>query len=219
MTPKRLILSLMTFAMVFLVGTDLASSFGKPQFASRLGLYETDLRLHTGEWQGTDAPIVAQQLNQDSIKTEALTAYQKVRDQAGKTFSQELSQIDKFRRNLDSETALNDNSPQVTKLKSQINDTQKKLNQQQKAIDELDLRIGLLQAIQGQVETAHKTWQPMLAKTNVIGDTAKSLDNLWSTPATLGDEAIIQKGLDSWFRYEALAKHYQVANQFNQHSP
>ncbi|MBE9029506.1 CPBP family intramembrane metalloprotease [filamentous cyanobacterium LEGE 11480] len=218
MTAKRLILSLMTFAMVFLVGADLASSWGKPQFASRLGLYENDLRLHTSEWQGSNAPQLARQVNQGKPREEALTAYQKIRDRAGKTFSQELSQIDKLRRSAEADRVLvaDQTDRQVAKRNEQIEELTKSIDKQQVAIDELDLRIGILQAVQGNLTQAQQTWEPMLSKTNVIGKTAQSLSALWQDPPQPGDEAILKRGLDSWFRYAALAQNYTVTQQPNQ---
>jgi uncharacterized protein len=214
MTAKRLILSLMTFAMVFLVGADLAASWGKPQFASRLGLYETDLKLHTSEWKSTESSPIVQQLNPGDPLAEALTAYQKVRDQAGKTFSQQLSTIADRRTQADAEKRTEEvyrDENKITQLTEQIAAQTKTIDRQQIAIDELDLRIGLLQALQGNTTAATATWQPMLQKTNVIGKTAKSLTGLWQSTAPPGDDAILKKGLDGWFRYEALAKYYQVA--------
>jgi uncharacterized protein len=216
MTAKRLILSLMTCAMVFLVGADLASSWGKPQFASRLGLYETDIRLHTSEWKGPEASPLAAQINQGDPRAEALTAYQKVRDQAGKTFSQQLSQIADRRTKAETEKhteAEYRDESKITRLNEQIAAQSKTIDKQQIAIDELDLRIGLLQALQGNPEAAQATWQPMLKHTHIIGKTAQSLSGLWQKPAQAGDEAILKKGLDGWFRYAALAEHYQVAQQ------
>jgi uncharacterized protein len=216
MTAKRLILSLMTFAMVFLVGADLASSWGKPQFASRLGLYETDLKLHTSEWQGTEANPVIQQFNQGNPLAEALAAYQKVRDQAGKTFSNQLSEINQRRTQADTEKRTEEvyrDEAKIAQLTEQIAAQTKTIDRQQIAIDELDLRIGILQALQGQTNEAQNTWAPMLKKTNLIGKTAKSISGLWKSTAAPGDDAILKQGLDGWFRYEALAKYYQVAKQ------
>lgn len=215
MTAKRLILSLMTFAMVFLVGADLVSSWSKPQFASRLGLYETDLRLHTSEWQGSDAPQLTQIINQGNPREEALEAYQKVRNRAGKTFSQQLSQISALRNQAetDSQLAPNQGRNQLAQIDTRIDDLSEKLEAQQRAIDELDLRIGLLQALTDNIDAAQKTWQPMLSKTNIIGKTAQSLSQLWQDPAQPADAAILKKGLDSWFRYAALVKHYHITQQ------
>jgi uncharacterized protein len=214
MTAKRLILSLMTFAMVFLVGADLASSWGKPQFASRLGLYETDLKLHTTEWQGPEGNPIAPQLNAGDPLAEALTSYQKVRDQAGKTFSSQLSTMNDRRTQADTEQRTEEvyrDATKLAQLNEQIAALTKTIGNQQIAIDELDLRIGILQALQGKTAAATATWQPMLQKTNVIGQTAQSLTGLWQKPAKPGDEAILKRGLDGWFRYAALAQHYQVA--------
>jgi hypothetical protein len=208
----------MTFAMVFLVGADLVSSWGKPQFASRLELYETDLRLYTSELQGTDAPELTQMINQGNPRVEALEAYKKVRDRAGKTLSQQLSQISTLRRQVSNSNSSGTRQAnnQLAQIDTQIDALSAKLDEQQRAIDELDLRIGLLQALEGQSEAAQTIWQPMLSKTNLIGQTAQALHHLWQDPAQPGDTAVLKQGLDSWFRYAALARHYRVTQQSDQ---
>jgi uncharacterized protein len=210
MTPKRLILALMTFAMLFLVGADLVSSWGKPQFASRLGLYEVDLKLQSAEWQGQNAPPIQSALGSGDPREEALTAYQKVRDRAGKTFSQELSEMSALRSQASSPEP---DAAVIAQVNDQIDRLTRKIDQQQIAIDELDLRIGILQALGQKIDAAQATWAPMLEKTNGIGQTARSLSQIWAASPRSGDVASLQKGLDGWFRDAALKQEYQVAQQ------
>jgi hypothetical protein len=192
--------------MMFLVGADLFSSFNQPQFASRLELYETDLRLHMTAWRGEDLPDSLQQQVKQALQDEqplnvALKSYQKVRDRAGKTFSDELSQIAALRA-----------KPVTDETNVQIETLQATVQKQEKAIDELDLRIGILQAEQGNISQAQQTWQPMLEKTNQVGQTAKALDGLWRSQP-VGNVAVLKQGLDGWFRYQALQQQYEVAQQ------
>jgi uncharacterized protein len=209
MTAKRLILTAITLVMVFLVGADLVSSWGKPQFASRLGLYETDLRLHLSEWQGDDLPASLQQQVQQAMQEkepllEALKSYRDVRDRAGKTFSQELSQMSALRTKL-ADQSENDSSA-IAALTQQI-------SKQEIAIDELDLRIGILQAAHGETVAAVNTWKPMVPKRTIVGKTAQSLTQLWGQKPTAADEVVLTQGLNGWFRYRALRQHYQITQQ------
>ncbi len=205
MTPKRIILAIMTLVMVFLVGTDLVASFGRPQFASRLELYETDLRLHMSEWKGAEGKPFQAMVTEDQPIAEALKQYQKTRDQAGKTFADQLSQVAALNAKADS------SSDRQSNRKAQIEQLQDGVEKQQIAIDELDLRIGILQAAQNNPAAALKTWQPMRGKPTPIGQTAEALTKLWSQPAQAVDTAVLSKGLDSWFRYAALAQNDRVS--------
>jgi uncharacterized protein len=200
MTLKRIVLSIITFSMVFLVGADLFASFSKPQFASRLELYETDLRLHMGQWQNEAAPQIQRTMQMENPIPGALEQYVKTRDQAGKTFAQQLSQVAALKAREETPTLL-----------AEIDESTTAIDAQQIAIDELDLRIGILQAHEKQTVAAHKTWKPMLGKTSRIGKTASALDQLWAEPARSVDVAVLTTGLDGWFRYEALAQQYRVS--------
>jgi hypothetical protein len=51
MTIKRLILSILTVAVILLAGASLLDSWKQPQIQSRLELYQTNLLLHAAELQ------------------------------------------------------------------------------------------------------------------------------------------------------------------------
>jgi len=90
------------------------------------------------------------------------------------------------------------------------------LSEVKQLIDELDLRLGIFQAQQGETSSAIQTWNQLINRDSVAKDsirqTAAVLTNLWSnSPRLLPDaEVIIQKNLDSWFRYRALTQLYQL---------
>jgi uncharacterized protein len=148
-----------------------------------------------------------------------LGQYVKTRDQAGKTFAQQLSQVAALKARADKQEQ---GTPPANALQAEVDALTKAIDGQQLAIDELDLRIGLLQAHENQLAAAHKTWAPMLGKTTSsdenmrrIGQTAAALNRLWTEPAQtnpqLSDAAVLSTALDGWFRYEALAKQYQLS--------
>jgi hypothetical protein len=98
---------------------------------------------------------------------------------------------------------------------------QKSLSQVKQLIDELDLRLGILQAQQGQTDAAIKSWSKLSNQSSVdtidppeasLAQTAAVLMGLWSEPPRLLPDAEpqIQKNLDSWFRYRALTQLYQL---------
>jgi uncharacterized protein len=200
MTPKRIILILLTALALTFIGADLLESWNKPQFQSRLGLYEADLRLHVGEWKGEGDGSAVQKLLQDSPPIPAaLKDYQEIRQQAGKSLALSLSQVAKLRKP--------DPKPAIL---SEIAQQETAIDQQERAMDELDLRIGLLQAQDAkQVPTALKTWAPLVAKPNATGKAAKALTQLWSPDKAAPSSLAIEQGLDGWFRYRALARFYE----------
>ncbi|HEY9666646.1 MAG TPA: type II CAAX endopeptidase family protein [Coleofasciculaceae cyanobacterium] len=88
-------------------------------------------------------------------------------------------------------------------------------------IDELDLRIGVLQAQQGKTDAALKTWNQFIeretknavsAPDTSLVETAQGLMALWSKPPRIlpDAESLIQKNLEGWFRYQALSQLYQL---------
>jgi hypothetical protein len=101
---------------------------------------------------------------------------------------------------------------------------QQSFSQVEQLIDELDLRLGILQAQQGETDAAVKTWSKLSNQSSVntadpasvseasLVQTAQVLVGLWSEPPRLlpDAESQIQKNLDSWFRYRALSQLYQL---------
>lgn len=76
--------------------------------------------------------------------------------------------------------------------------------------DDLDVRIGLLQAVQGQGAQAQVTWQAITK--GEAAPLAQILSGLWSDPARLLPDAemVIQNQLRGWFRAQALTRLYQL---------
>jgi membrane protease YdiL (CAAX protease family) len=122
--------------------------------------------------------------------------------------------------------------PQEAKPPSQRQQQRQRVQQQQlqesrsqvkQLINELDLRIGILQAQQGGKKAAIATWNKVanpskgaIASVSVpngsLVQTAQVLIGLWSDPPRLlpNAESEIQKNLEGWFRYRALTQLYQL---------
>ncbi len=199
MNPKRILLILLTALALTFIGADLYASLNKPQFQSRLGLYEADLRLHMGEWQGEGKSL--QKLLQDRPPIPAaLKEYKEVRQQNGKSLAQSLSEVAKLRQAPDS---------RANSLK--IEEQQEAIAAQERTIDELDLRIGLLQAQDEKtIPKALQTWAPLVTKPNTTGKAAAALTQLWTPNTKPPAPDAIQSGLDGWFRYRALRRLYET---------
>jgi len=237
---RRLILVVLTIIAIANITSSLVRSWGQPQIQSRLELYQTNLLLHASEWQGKNADAAKSQdatpdltaarnalLGSEPLKT-AQKQYQESRQLAQTT----QSQISERLQELSSKELVT--PPDVAKPQQQMppvadpasaspqrQQLQKSLSQVKQLIDELDLRLGILQAQQGQTDTAIKSWSKLSNQSSVdtldppeasLAQTAAVLIGLWSEPPRLLPDAEpqIQKNLDSWFRYRALTQLYQL---------
>lgn len=249
MTVKRLILVVLTIFAVAKVGLSLVESWSQPQIQSRLELYQTNLLLHAAEWQpsknidstAANSPADLTGTRNILIGAEPFKAAQKQYEEARKTAQATQEEITTKIKKLSADAIVI--SPDAAKPQLQLppienspvdqvqrQQLQNSLSQVKQLIDELDLRLGLLNVQQQQTDKAIKTWNNLINQAALSTNTAKSpslnvsesstsltetaevLSGLWSQPPRLLPEAepIIQKNLDSWFRYRALAKLYQL---------
>ena len=229
---KRLILVGLTIFALFNITVSLIVSWGQPQIQSRLELYQTNLLLHAAQFQDKKTPTTT---TKDSTKDltnarevligkepfkEAQKQYQEARKEAQKTQAQIAAKLDNLSS---SEVSSSTDSTQPklpvstrAKLAGSSQDLQQSLSEVKQLVDELDLRLGIFQAQQGETSSAIQTWNQLINRDSVAKDSIKQaaavLTNLWSnSPRLLPDaEVIIQKNLDSWFRYRALTQLYQL---------
>jgi membrane protease YdiL (CAAX protease family) len=237
---RRLVLVVLTIIAIANITFSLVRSWGQPQIQSRLELYQTNLLLHASEWQGKNTDAATPQnstpdltaarnalLGTEPLKT-AQKQYQESRQLAQTTQSQIVERLEE----LSSEELAR--PPEVAKPQQQMppiadpasiaqqrQQLQKSLSRVKQLINELDIRLGILQAQQGQTDAAIKTWKNLSYQSYLdtiappeasLAQTAAVLTNLWSKPPRLlpNAEPLIQKNLDSWFRYRALTQLYQL---------
>ncbi|MEG4346870.1 type II CAAX endopeptidase family protein [Microcoleus sp. A003_D6] len=217
MTLKRVILGILTAIAIALVGLSLLASWNQPQIQSRLELYQTNLLLHASEWQGennqSDNLSSARNniVGADPLNT-ALTQYQEARDSTQKTLDTNQAQFKAIQSPVASKSE--DGNLKLDREKA----LSESANQQSVLLNELDLRLGILQASSGKTEAAIQTWKNLVEryKSKIDDDssavTARVLTGIWSNPAQLLPDAEprIQKSLDGWFRYRALAQLYKL---------
>ncbi|WP_373535010.1 type II CAAX prenyl endopeptidase Rce1 family protein [Microcoleus sp.] len=217
MTLKRIILSILTAIAIVLVGLSLVGSWNQPQIQSRLELYQTNLLLHASEWQPQndgDANLTSARNNivgTEPLNT-ALTQYQEARDTTQKAITTTQSQIKDIQSAI---AAKPDNNTQNLAQKQVLSES---IKQQLALQNEIDLRVGILQASNDKTEAAIQTWEKLIEgdKTESDGDssvaTARVLTGIWSDPAQLLPDAEprIQKSLEGWFRYRALTQLYKL---------
>jgi hypothetical protein len=248
---RRLILVVLTIIAIANITSSLVRSWGQPQIQSRLELYQTNLLLHASEWQGKNTDAVTPQNSTPDLTaarnallgTEPLKTAQKQYKESRQLAQTTQSQITERLQELSSKELVtppdvakpqqqmppvadpatgSQKQQQLQKSLSQVKQQlQKSLSQVKQLIDELDLRLGILQAQQGQTDAAIKSWSKLSNQSSVdtldppeasLAQTAAVLMGLWSEPPRLLPDAEpqIQKNLDSWFRYRALTQLYQL---------
>lgn len=227
-TIKRLILVVLTIFAIAKISLSLVESWSQPQIQSRLELYQTNLLLHAAEWQpdkNTDATADNATANLTAarnalIGNEPFNAAQKQYEEARQTAETTQKNLVEKLADINKQPQLPvDNQAAISTPQQQL---QQSSTQVKRLIDELDLRLGLLQIQQQQTEKALKTWTKLANQSqqttnqNIpdesLAETAQVLVGLWSQPPRLLPDAEpkIQKNLDSWFRYRALSKLYKL---------
>jgi membrane protease YdiL (CAAX protease family) len=189
----------------------LINSWNQPQVASQLELYQTDLLLQSSAWKfnlgeppgesGEDWQRLRQGLlGKDPVAT-AQQQYEKVQERASTNLSSLSSQ----------ETILREAGQPLGRQQ------QSAAAQQRRLIDQIDLRLGLMEAYQGQVASALNRWRELANRPTTGADlarTANLLTRLWQdSRAEPGDEEWLQANLDGWFGYRALDRLYGVAKR------
>jgi uncharacterized protein len=225
MTLKRLVLIfVLTPIAVLLAVSSLFSSWQEPQFQSRLELYQTNIALQAQAWQSEDS-------NDDNLQgiREAILGEQPL-ENATKEYQEARQSVQANLDKVNNKLAQLRSQPEITPLppkplpdvprttknsKQGQQQLQQSLKQLQKLLAELDLRLGILQAQQGQTDTALKTWSELQQRSDInpeFAETAAVLSGLWSNPPRLLQNAQerIQKNLEGWFRSTALVQLYQL---------
>ena len=208
MTIKRLLLIGLTLLAIMLSGLSLLNSWQKPQFQSRLELYQTNIVLQAQAWQPEDSSDKSIQTIQESILganpiESAIKQYQT----ASKSVQTSLETTNTKLVKLQSSAAL--------PISAEEKSLQKSRQQQEKLLAEVDLRLGILQAQQQETDNAIKTWSQLQQYSDINSkypETAQVLSGMWSKPPRLFPKAeqLIQQNLDTWFRSTALEQLYQV---------
>ncbi|MDJ0505908.1 MAG: lysostaphin resistance A-like protein [Aphanizomenon sp.] len=208
MTIKRLLLIGLTLLAIMFSGLSLLSSWQKPQFQGRLELYQTNIILQAQAWQPEDSNDNSIQTIQESILgTNPLESAIKQYEEASKSVNANLQTIKKELANLQSSTPT-PISPEKKRL-------QKSVREQGKLLAEVNLRWGILQAQQQEIDKAITTWNQLQQHSEINSqylETAQVLSGMWSQPPSLFPKAeqLIQQNLDNWFRSTALEQLYQL---------
>jgi uncharacterized protein len=219
MKVNRPILVALTILVSLLMSTALLNSWTEPQVQSQLNLYQSDLILSASEWevlnqsvQG-EAPLRKSFLGENPIK-DAAKNYETVRTSAQK-------ELDRLKQASIQSSQRKTTQQAEPNLDVDVNATpviKSPKNTQSQLIDELDLRLGILYARAGESDKALQTWTDLAnnpksqtSKTKIV-PAAQVLQGLWSDPPRLlpNADAVLNKNLKGWFRFQALSKLYSL---------
>ncbi len=221
MTIKRFILGVLTIFAILRVLLSLGDSFTQPQIQSRLELYQTDLLLHATEISNEDLISARDALVGANPLAAAEEQYLKARQVTNKSlanFQGQLQTITSQPASLNSQSAdldfLGDGadvSPQELQLQQVITET----NQ---FIAQIDLKLGIIQAQQGETAKALSTWEELIVRekgnnsTASIYQTAEILRDLWQESnieeADVESILVPDADLNGWFRYTVKKQFY-----------
>lgn len=164
MTIKRLILIVLTVVAIASSGFSLFNSWKEPQFQSRLELYQTNIALQAAESEPPDnkddnfKPAREAILGEKPLEA-ATKQYQEVRDAAQTNLEKAEKQLEQLQSQPITTPTTPKPQPEIPPVTNTSREVQQKQlqqsrNQLQKLIAELDLRLGILQAQQGQTQTS-----------------------------------------------------------------
>ncbi len=216
MTIKRIILIFLTIGAILRILLSLGDSLSEPQIQGRLELYQTNLVLHASEFDPSylDSNIDLTNFREVLISNDPYLAAPK---EYKKTLEATKNTRDTLQGKLNKITQNSLNQSKETQLipTAEASDltTQKQLENAienaDKLINELNLKIGILQAARGDEQTALKTWENVTDSSKEIIITLK---NIWinSSLPSPNTETIINDNLDGWFRYKSLVKLYEL---------
>jgi hypothetical protein len=197
LTLRRILLILITLVVSAIMSSALIASWNEPQVASRLELYQTDLLLRATAWEGQELPpeqvaTLRQNLLGENPIDNAQETYTSVRATAAQALA-EAKQPD---------AGATSESPRLRNARQE----------QAELLDLIDLRLGILQAEQGNLEAAQARWQMLQTRQTeekTLVRIADVLSRLYGDqPLPANSEDILSDNLQGWFRNRALAQLY-----------
>ncbi len=208
MSPRQVILLILSVLTTVVVALALVSSWQQPQIQSRLDLAQTNLSLQAAEWEpppewdmnGLPGGIIG-----EDVYETAIAQYRDALNSVRRTLAMNQEQ----RLNLPDSSV--NGLPDVTQLDGAI-------QQAQDLKSTLELRLGILLAHGDRPEQALTLWS------DSQGDDSEPITailiDLWdaSTPPPSEDTAaaVLSNELSGWFRYRALSQLYQVQDNSQQ---
>lgn len=200
MNWKRSLLLIITAICVYTLIFALGQSLKEPQVQAQLELYQTNLILNVAEFKPNDELGAKNQDNWQNISQSLLgeNPYSTAKSQYQKAITAIENSLNQLKEN------------QVLASETPRQQLKKDIQQNQKLIDELNLKLGIITAHENQLQEANNYWAKISDN-----QTAEVLIKLWANPPQIIDNAekTINQNLNDWFKLTALKRLYQVENQ------
>jgi hypothetical protein len=199
---KRALLTVITLLSLVPFVLSLVHSLGELQVQPELELAQTNLVLEA--MAGPAESDLKQQLPSwmltETSYPAALAQYEK-----------SLTELQVYHQQL---AALSNPSDTTTANAAQAQQRQKSLQQNEKSQQSIHLRLGLLEAVQGQRDSAQDHWQAVIRQnpSSSVAETAQALQQLWSDPPLVPPQAetLLTSQLSGWFQRQALQRLYEL---------
>jgi uncharacterized protein len=196
-TVRRIVLTVLSVIVGLFLSSALLRSWGEPQVAGKLNLYQTNIMLQGATLaaapNGSMPPAFYEALIGKEAVSLAKTQYQEARSTARDT-------VDELQKQL---------APNTGAKPTPAFDAFQKANY---SLQEINLDLGIIQAVQKQPIAAQQLWQQIGRDIpgSSIATTAEILHQLWTDekPVPAKAESIITKNLQGWFEYQSLKQLY-----------
>ncbi|WP_228055489.1 CPBP family glutamic-type intramembrane protease [Lusitaniella coriacea] len=203
---KRLVLVFLTILTAVNIAASLIQSLNQPQVQSRLELYQTNLILQAAEFQGDG--------NTDVAKIRTALLGENLYQTAQKQYKQALQTAQTHQKTLQARSREFVNSPKNEASREQEQQWRRELQETTRFVDEIELKIGILQAQQGKTEKALETWDNLIEspQESAVAPMTALVRSLWSASSLVpaNAEETLMQNLKGWFRDRALHQLYQV---------
>jgi uncharacterized protein len=219
-TFRRILLALLSLFSLLFIAQSLFSTVDLPQAPTLVDLLQTDLSLQASAWKTKDSSWA--ELAEIVIEKDATKAYQQALESYLEVRQSNLSENPISDLELGTpkkRTILPKESVKSNALSSNLSPAK------ETSLNELDLRIGILQALTKNEPTAQKTWNQIIARSpeEDLAETAKVLQKLWhnpipilSVPETEIAQEKINENLDRWSKSLVLERLYRHQLRFSE---
>ncbi len=214
---RRIVLSVLTIFVSLKLIFSLIATIDRPQIQGKFELYQTNLILEAAQWKPT---ADAEGLGALQTALVGAEAFKSASQQYQTARSTDVKTIEKLERNLTelATTAVAANNNKSAQL--QINLLNQTIAAAQLEIDRIDLRLGILQAVQTQPAAAIETWQKVRDRSpqSSLKNVAALPIDIWQKSAGIKAktrpqiEAEITTNFDGWFRDRILERLYTDVN-------
>lgn len=208
MNIKRLFLAIITVICLYAVFLALGQSLGEPQVQARLQLYQSNLILHAAELKPDDTIQNNSELIDLSETLIGANPYAVAESQYQEAIDVTQKSLQKLEKT-NSESAIVSNVIDSDTPRQQLKE---EIIKNKEFVDELKLKLGILNAKQNEIDSALEKWQNLSDN-----QTALVLTNLWQKQPQIPNNAVteIDNNLEGWFRYTALKRVYSLRNDQN----